>query len=201
MENNTYDVIKKVMYFVTIGEDEFDSMFTEEDPHIKHGDLYMVPHVKVTDKNGLMSFAITKPLLDEYGVSKEQVIKDALVSCERVMPRRIDTMRNMLGGLIPFSNPGEAGNLTVVTNEKGPYGASTLFYSGVLEDVSKRMGGDYYVLPSSKHEVICLPVEGQDVEVLKLMVYGINHAEVDEVDRLSDNVYLYSAATREFSVA
>ena len=53
---------------------------------------------------------------------------------------------------LPVSGRG----MYVLTNSEGAYGASALFYPGVKEKVSEVIGGDYYVLPSSIHEVLIL---------------------------------------------
>ena len=56
------------------------------------------------------------------------------------------------------------------------------------------MGTDFFVLPSSVHEVLILPDDGsQDLDSLQFMVREINRTEVAPEDRLSDFVYHYDA--------
>ena len=51
---------------------------------------------------------------------------------------------------------------------------------GVLKKVGELLGADYYVLPSSIHEVLVLPDNGEmDVKELESMVRDVNAAEVD----------------------
>ena len=53
------------------------------------------------------------------------------------------------------------------------------------------MGGSYFVLPSSVHEVILLPDHGEEPEELLEIVTEINHTQVAEEEILTDAVYKY----------
>lgn len=79
----------------------------------------------------------------------------------------------------------------VLTNSRGYLGASALLYKNVLPAFSKKMGTDLYILPSSIHEVILLPVQGQKKELLQDMVEEINRKELANEDILSNTVYQY----------
>lgn len=50
--------------------------------------------------------------------------------------------------------------LYVLTNQEKYLGASTLLYPGVLEEIFRKLSRDFYVLPSSIHECIIVPVSG-----------------------------------------
>lgn len=80
--------------------------------------------------------------------------------------------------------------LSVLTNESGIDGAALIACPEVLKAVQKEIGEEFYILPSSIHEVLIMPKSDTDiVEELKEMVSSINKAEVLPEDRLSDNVY------------
>lgn len=71
-------------------------------------------------------------------------------------------------------------------------GAGVIAYPDFMEQVVAKLGGDFFDLPSSIHEIILLPDDGQvKAAELKTMVMEINEAEVRPEDRLSDNVYHY----------
>jgi len=82
----------------------------------------------------------------------------------------------------------------VAGNETKNFGASVILYENFLADFAKKIQSDFYILPSSVHEVILLPVENEDEEIyrLKEMVYEVNHTELSEEEILSDSVYLFS---------
>ena len=81
--------------------------------------------------------------------------------------------------------------MTVLTTRGAVNGAGVLFCDSVLRKIWQKIG-DFYILPSSVHEVIVVPVSGGiDRVELTEMVRTINATEVAPEDRLSDQVYLY----------
>ena len=81
----------------------------------------------------------------------------------------------------------------VLSNFSRLYGAGVILYDGVLENCAKVLGGSFYILPSSVHEVIIVPDEGQMTkENLEAMVREVNATQVEEQELLSDYVYYYS---------
>ena len=59
---------------------------------------------------------------------------------------------------------------------------------------AKKIQCNFYILPSSIHEVILLPVENEndDIGRLKEMVYEVNHTELSEEEILSDSIYMFN---------
>ena len=77
------------------------------------------------------------------------------------------------------------------------YGACCILYPKVLEQLAKRVDGDYYLIPSSVHEFILLPVDqGRSAEELKEMIVEVNSTELTPEEILSDQLYLYSSQER-----
>ena len=72
-----------------------------------------------------------------------------------------------------------------------------MFYPDVKEKAAEIIGGDYYILPSSCHEVILVP-DTLEVKAKDLceMVKEANRTVVEDKDILSDNVYHYSKDER-----
>lgn len=81
----------------------------------------------------------------------------------------------------------------VAGNESKNFGAAVILYQSFLENFAETIQSDFYILPSSVHEVILIPVEGEEEEVEKLknMVYEVNRTELEREEILSDSVYLY----------
>ena len=46
--------------------------------------------------------------------------------------------------------------LIVVTNETGIDGAAAVFYPGVMDQLGEEIKGDFFILPSSVHELLLL---------------------------------------------
>ena len=81
----------------------------------------------------------------------------------------------------------------VASNESKNFGASVILYDNFLKQFANETGEDYYILPSSIHEVILIPVEdeSEDVTQLREMVCDVNQTELEPEEILSDSVYLY----------
>lgn len=86
----------------------------------------------------------------------------------------------------------------VLTNQSRCNGAAALLYEKALEQAGAKIGRNFYVLPSSIHEVILLPDEGplEPANLVK-MVKEINDHDVAATERLSDTVYYYDVESRQ----
>ena len=78
----------------------------------------------------------------------------------------------------------------VLTNPNNMYGASVILRKDVLEKIYAFIG-EYYILPSSVHEVIVVPTEVGEPENLREMVTEINGTVVEPHDVLSDGVLIF----------
>ncbi len=82
--------------------------------------------------------------------------------------------------------------MKVLSNTSRVHGAACILYPGVLERLAGEEGADLYILPSSVHEVILLPVDdGEREELLKEMIAEVNQTMVEPEDVLSDSLYRY----------
>ena len=81
----------------------------------------------------------------------------------------------------------------VLTNRQKMYGAACMLYPGLLRDFAAKIKQDFYILPSSVHEVILVPAcVDATGESLKEIVTDINRTQVSDGEVLSDSVYYYS---------
>ena len=90
------------------------------------------------------------------------------------------------------------GTFVYVTYEGGYFGAGVLACPKILEAIRETIGTDYYLLPSSVHEVIVIPNNGTfdvDAKTLLEMVKAVNGNidVIDPRDVLTDAVYYYGA--------
>ena len=80
----------------------------------------------------------------------------------------------------------------VVSNKARFLGAATILYKQVLNYLYEKLEGEFYILPSSIHEVIAVSNVELSEDELKKMVTEINENEVDYLEVLSDSVYRYN---------
>lgn len=152
------------------------------------------------------SAKITSGMLAAYGISEEQLYKQA--------------MRNLEGDGYSFSEIGayiqrmvndgeeqeqknvdrlEYGKMYVLRNASGLYGAAGILNGKLIQDTVE--GHDCFILPSSIHETIFLPVSDErNQKELDEMVAEVNEMCVDEEERLADHSYYYDARTGEIRI-
>ena len=130
------------------------------------------------------------------GASKRLIMHDAMVGSMTAEQPRLCPIHDMLFG-------SETDNLPLVlTSDSGRLGASVLYYPGVAKHLGDLVGGDYFVLPSSVHEVLILPDRGQaDPKELAMMVQQINEAEVSPQERLGNKVLHFRSDLQKLQVA
>lgn len=84
----------------------------------------------------------------------------------------------------------------VLSNDRRCQGAAAILYPGMLARAAQQLGGSFYILPSSIHEVILFRDESQSGgEQLHEMIEDINRNQLREEEVLSDYAYRYDAAT------
>ncbi len=90
----------------------------------------------------------------------------------------------------------------VLTNTERRYGAVNLLYPEILKAAAGRLNGDFYVLPSSVHECMLVPVStGAVATDLQQMVREINQACVAPEEVLGDSIYCYERETGKLYLA
>ncbi len=187
-------------------------------PHRDYHDLAVAYYIRLalTD-NGLATLNITKTLSEIWGVDEETLYSLAQNNTPRINRGCIMPVTDVLG--IPSCGPGGDSHksdtydsfdftnimgdeppMYVATNTNKTYGAGILLYDGLLDAVAEKLG-NFYVLPSSVHELIIVPEKFGHPFELKQMVEEINRAEVAAEEILSDGCYCFDADTHELKIA
>ncbi len=201
-----YDQAKDHL-FIRVSNAEKNEELISKAPHKMVDDLVITCHIAVDQgPNGMASTVVNNDLMEHYGISEETLFKDAMEKAPEVMPVKIDSMYNVISGMMPevmaddmlpdTPAPGMT-DMMIVTNQAMVNGASALFYPGVMDDISEKMGGNFVMLPSSTNEVIIVPDRG-DYQMLEHMVKDINSGCVDPKEQLSDHVYHYDSKEKLF---
>lgn len=86
----------------------------------------------------------------------------------------------------------------IVRNKEGMFGAINIYNEDCIKQVQEILRTkNFYVLPSSIHEVICIPTEEIEVNDLLKMVTEINQTNVKPEERLGNFVLYYDGDTRQ----
>ena len=167
-------------------------------PHTVMEDLAVVYRIDLNDN---ASVTVTDEMLDSFGITEEQLHADVLENAPKTRPASLKTMMETLGIPQEFADP-SAPVLYVATTIEQIRGAGVIAYPGFLQEAAEKLGGDFFILPSSVHEVLFLPKTGnQDFREMEMIVREINSTQVAPQDRLSDNVYHYDSRDRVFELA
>ena len=145
---------------------------------------------------GTGSILIHNGHAESWEKSADEVLGTALSNSPNVLPWKTDKVDNFIAAMSGKRPENDTG-LIVLTNEAMVYGASAVLYPGVLKQISEKMHGtDFYILPSSVHEVLLLPVVGIDCErsFLDDTVKAVNYNTVSADEVLGDHAYYYDAA-------
>lgn len=156
-------------------------------------DLFAVPTLVVRSEGYEMATAVINDgMLKSYGVTEDELYKAALESAKEITPvickSMYETMVEMMGEeakmFIPVDDNDD--KMYVLSNKQKINGASAILYA---ENLPFK---DFYMLPSSRHEVLLVSMEcGMSESDLSAMVKQVNEEEVSAEDFLSDNAYCY----------
>lgn len=188
--------------FIRVCNAEKNNKILETAPHKTVEDLIITCHISVDQgPNNMASTIVNKQLLEQYGISEEQLFEDAMENAPEVMPVKIDSLQNFISHLIPDGEEPDSSDtvMLIVTNKTNTNGAAAVFYSGIMDRISKQIGGSFVMLPSSVNEVIIIPDRG-DYKTLKRMVEDINESSVEPEERLSNSVYKYDAESKSLCI-
>lgn len=187
-----YKKVRSILVYKLVNRRKNEELLRDL-PHLNFLNLSIVFYCLLSNRElGQMTVLVRNAHRRLWGVEVSELYRDAAANSRRLLREVLIPMEELL------EEPEEAEEihtpLYVLTNENRSLGAACLLYEGVLKRCARRLGGDFYVLPSSVHEVILLPaVEELDEEELTKMVREINATQVKETEVLSDSIYLYLA--------
>ena len=201
---SNYDEMKHSLAVQLVSTEKNKEMLSRV-PHKEMADMSMVYRFDLGEtSNGNATILITNQLLQNYGISADQLHADAMTYAPMMHPASIRSMESVFFGIPEEETiePEGMPKLYVVTNEKSMNGAGVITYPDFMEQATEKMGGSFYILPSSIHEVLIMK-DTPDVNVNSLvdMVTSINATQVMPEDQLTDNVYHFDAEARIFETA
>lgn len=204
---NNYECVKDKIVFRLINR-EANRKLLEEIPHLPYLDLAVIFHVLVElDEQGdrMATMLIRNEHMEWWNASVDELFRKAIVNTERLLPSELSSMFMVIEEILPeWERPEmdeEEDFMYVLTNNRRSFGACTILYPERLEMIGMYLKENYYVLPSSVHEVIILP-ESKAVgkDELTQIVCEINYTQVPDEEILSDHVYYYDIKMNELSL-
>lgn len=168
-------------------------------------DLTVIYRVVLNDgDNRLTSYILNENHLKLAGINADELDEAARSNTQKA-GFVIKTMGEIIAEMMGMNNSLDEETLGdpqmyVLTNRRKVNGANILLYKDWLAEVANRLKDDFFILPSSIHELLAVPVSGTDVKELRAMVKEVNNTEVAPEEILSYEVYRYSRKTCEIEV-
>ena len=172
---------------------ERNTVFLADKPYIKLQDLAFYPVIEV---NPYMACDITYEFCKSMDLSGKEVLEIATMNLMEQKPV-IFSMADMLFKENMISaeefQKSKAIPMYVISNSQKYFGAAHIMNLDVMESLQNIFQGEFYILPSSVHELIAVDpkkFDQPDAEYEK-MVREINRSEVAYEEQLSDHIYRY----------
>ena len=183
---------------------ERNKALLEEVPIKRVLDLALVPLCYYGNSRvGEGSITIQNSHLETWEISEEELWENVADNAVKLMPQKVTGLADFLGRLTG-SDAGlqELCGINVVTNKCETLGAATIFYPGLLKEIADDYECDLYIIPSSVHECIVIPVgdDCMETDYLKKMIQEVNRTTVKRTEFLSDNLYIYDRESDRFNI-
>ena len=201
-----YDSLKEHLAIKLVNTQANRKML-QEMPHENMEDLSTICYVDfpVDSGEGKATMEVKNQHLSIWNVDSKELFQQARANTQSINTPILQSMDEMM--LSIFNEERHSTNLLdesvefglrshdmlyALTNMEKQYGASMITQPEVLNKLNQLFPEGFYVLPSSVHEVLIVPDNGE-VEPRRLgeMVREVNRAEVEREEVLSDRVYSY----------
>ena len=172
-----FNHVKEHIVYKLIRRDANEELL-KQIPYEPFLDLAVVYYIQIDNTRfGSAAIQIRNEHLRYWRVEKEEIRRLAGKNTPRIYPVQIQQ-------IVRF--------MYVATNEQCSLGAAVMRYPNFWEKVRGMIRGDFYILPSSIHEVILVPESfGLEPERMAEMVKEINQTGVAPEEVLSDSVYYF----------
>lgn len=226
-----FEQVKDSIVFRVVGakknQDRLENM-----PHRIENDMAVIYQIMLQKAgDGVATTQISNDMMQRMGVDEKMLHEAAFENTPRKFPESFKSMHEVMKDILSKDFMGvnlddldadddmkefleamledgmsasEAGHpsMYVLSNDRGLNGAAALFYPEVQEKIAEQMGSDYFVLPSSVHEVLIIPDRGDmDYRELRDMVNDINRTQVAPDEVLTGEVYSYDKESRQLMLA
>lgn len=150
-------------------------------------DLEMYVYVKLD--GGIAK--VNERVINMWQTNKEDVFA---VARENTLPElKVESMREIIEKQFGMSLPDDTPDQIVLKNDDAYLGGAALCFNEILAKAAEKANADtLVVIPSSIHEIICLPYNGENVYDLNDMVRTVNASEVAPEEQLADHVYFFA---------
>ncbi|MBQ9609770.1 MAG: hypothetical protein IJV15_10065 [Lachnospiraceae bacterium] len=164
-------------------------------PYIPFHDLAITFRYMVfKDNSGMSSVLVTNRLTKEWNIDTRELYNQAYENTKKIFPPVIKRLDDVLfNGLEEYIGNAVYSGFYLLSSDCGLNGSVYIIYKDFLSDFSKKNECDFYIIPSSVHELILVKSKAEcNPDNLRLLIKDVNELLVPGVDFLSDNIYYFS---------
>lgn len=176
-----------------------------EVPHREFLDLSLVYVIELSEPGEPMGhLRIHNSHLTGWGVKERDLYKAARENMESFNEAFLESMGAFLA---PWLDPDKKEALDVplyiLSNKRCFHGAVQMLNRDALRRASEILGGGFFILPSSLHECILVPEDGDEASAQELakIVREVNDTQVAKEEILSYHVYRYDRKNENIAIA
>lgn len=211
--NLSKEFILEHVFFKVVNGEMNEASFSSVPHRNVVGDLAMVFCVMFdSSEDGVASVTLTNLLCELKGITEQELFDNAMQNTPLLFPMETVSFASFNTSMMNGTDESEADNLGIpaldkdffiLTNSRKVNGASTLLYPGVLKDIANHLGTDFYIIPSSIHELLILKDSNnlEDAESLTGVIKEVNDTQLSNEEILSYKLYHYNRQLDTISVA
>ncbi len=188
-----FEQVKDRIFYKLVSYNKNRKML-EKLPYYKWNDLALIFYYAMEEERiGRASITIHHQHLKMWEQSLDTLYAVAQENMKKSMPELLVSMKDLLEETTGLKM-GEDTYLPmyVLTNQEKVYGAAAMLYSEHMKKLAERWQTDLLILPSSIHEVLLLPDDGQnEYAFYRQMVEEVNTTQVEPEEVLSYSLYRY----------
>ena len=217
-EIDNYEAVKKRLGVKLLNR-SLNSSYIEKKVYVEYMDLIIVFFLEYEDMSiGRGIIGVTPDMLSMWDIDTETLLRDATENMNKNYPVEFTSLVDLLIREYKYRFEDENNiqredikdiveqltslstydrQLYVLTNESHNLGASTILYPDTLSKVGSALNTDFYLIPSSIHEIIIIPDNGNvNEEVMNNMIRTVNSEHLSPEEVLSDHLYRYHRVNR-----
>ena len=203
------EIMKDQIIFLLINTEK-NKEFLKTIPHREFLDLSIV--YKYLPCEGMQTF-INNAMCDVMNLSEEELYKLAKENTRRICDIRCadyyEFLKKELSKMeiqeevfeMCFGKSENCNLGYLMLAKENFYGPVGLLYEDILEDLSQKLNGNFFIMPSSIYECIMHDESSNNTQFLKDLIFSQNKEVVAKNEFLSNSVYRYSADSKKIEIA
>lgn len=171
--------------------------FLKDVPYVPYLDLAIVFYVLVeVNIYGMASMPVENGHMENWRITLKELYDHAKENTPRLLPADFQTVQAALEEMIYKRESEKKDFMYVLSNRIRSFGAAAMLYKDQLANIGRLLRENYYVIPSSVHEVLIIAEsEVPCKELLDDMIQEINEEYIEQEEILSGHAYYYDCIT------